>query len=56
MDDLTEATLDRAEFSNVEGVVRMTCAQCGTYLCNVDPGDTLAVLVRVALNHDNNWH
>jgi hypothetical protein len=57
MDETSDALLERAEIrQSVDGQLRLVCEICGTYLCDVEVGDTIAVLARTYLNHDNNWH
>lgn len=48
--------LDPLEVFEVEstgfGGMPILCGRCGAKLCDVEGGDTLAVLVRTALGHD----
>jgi hypothetical protein len=56
MDEYTEAVLDqftaRQADDDVKTDLELVHDPCGTIVCDIQAGDTLAVLVRTALNHE----
>lgn len=41
----------RASDDEVKTDLEVTCTHCGQHLCDAEHGDTLAVLIRAALDH-----
>lgn len=45
------AKVEDVEVRLVDGDPELRCSLCGTYLCAVDDGDSLAILVGMAEDH-----